>query len=205
VVVVVLALAVIASGVAWAVYSSFTNHNSTAALWETINKGTGEPRKAALMKLLSMDVDLTNINLKDGFFEDVHFNGKRLKGANFSESKLSGAFFDDADLAAARFAGATSNEGFFRHADLSGANLTEVNFFQTELDDTLFLDAILDRAILKQCNFRRTVFYRSSLRDVKLDDSNLMRRESLTMISHVLTSMAPHSAVPIFLVRSSQE
>lgn len=98
--------------------------------------------------------------------DGVRFQGiTRLSGADLSGADLSGANLSCANLTGADLSGANLSDAALQDSNMNGANLSGANLS----------DACLDRVILTGANLDRVIFRPQSMRDLRIDRSDMDR------------------------------
>jgi uncharacterized protein YjbI with pentapeptide repeats len=126
--------------------------------------------RANLRLTLSLQEDLTDLDLRGADLQGVSLSNKRVLRADFSGANLSGAYLSGADLRNANFEGAKLPRAYLGDADLRGANLRSANFFQADLSDVR-LQANADFPnIINYANFAGACFIGANLAFVVFAD-----------------------------------
>lgn len=98
---------------------------------------------------------------------------KELSGKNLSGSILDSGDFSEADLSQAKLEKATFIGADMHKADLSFTNLQTTNFEGANLEEVNFHKSKVDWHALSKENFRGSVFFEDTIKDVKFDSTNL--------------------------------
>jgi uncharacterized protein YjbI with pentapeptide repeats len=113
-------------------------------------------------------IQLNNIHLQRGNFEEADLSGAALQSADLRETRLDGARLNGADLSGAQMEKATLRGAALQNSDLQGANLEEARFSDADLTGADLRQARLDGA-----TFERAHLETASLRATSLNRANL--------------------------------
>ena len=116
--------------------------------------------------------DLSDRDLREGYFREVDFSGANLTKTNFRYANLSGSDFIETNLFEADLSHAKLMATDFYKADLRGAKMEVSNFLNAKL-----INADLRKASLIESYIRDATFHRADLRKANLSGAQLLKAD----------------------------
>jgi hypothetical protein len=123
-------------------------------------------------------MDLTGVDLRRAYLEDVSFAGSALAGAKFGWAGLRHVVFDGVNMVDASFKGADLFAVHFERAvvvgvDFQGAHVTVGSLRAADCRFADFSDAVMTRVDLTGANFRRAVFAHTAMKGADLRGADI--------------------------------